>query len=172
MAHYKFIGSTGLLKVDQCQNDIWITAGNPNLPVAGDARLVVQGVNVLLGIVYYESWDPVYNGWEVCTMPAGVIAQNANTQNPYADLIPLTIIPNDIIANPRRLHPIIFGYNFAWNTSFFLSNFGAMIYYIPHAQRGPQDQYLLPRPGVQQANASYKLKWGLQVSQYRGAWCN
>ena len=63
--HHHFIGSTGLLKDYQCQNDIWITAVNPNLPVAGDARLVVQGVNISLGVVYYEGWDPLNNDWEV-----------------------------------------------------------------------------------------------------------
>ena len=172
MVNYHFIGSTGLLKVYQCQNDIWITAGNPNLPVAGDARLVVQGVNMSLGVVYYEGWDPLNNNWEVWTMPAGIIAQSENTQNPNADLIPRIIIPNDRILNPRRFHPIIWGYNLPWNTSFFLSNFqvGASIYYIPHAQRRPQDQYLVPRPGVQQVNTVLKLKWGSQVSQYRAAW--
>ena len=57
-------------------------------------------------------------------------------------------------------------------TSFFLSNFqvGASIFYITHAQRRPQDQYLLPRPGVQQVNTVPKLKWGSQVNQYRAAW--
>ena len=75
MAHYHFIGSTGLLKDYQCQNDIWITAGRPNLPVARDARLVVHGVNIPLGVVYYKGWDPLNKDWEVWTMPAGIIAQ-------------------------------------------------------------------------------------------------
>ena len=76
MAHYHFIGSTGLLKDYQCQNDIWITAGRPNLPVARGARLVVHGVNIPLGVVYYKGWDPLNKDWEVWTMPAGIIAQN------------------------------------------------------------------------------------------------
>ena len=170
MAHYHFIGSTGLLKNYQCQNDIWITAGNPNLPVAGDARLVVQSVNLSVGIVYYEVWVPNDNEWGVLTMPAGIIAQSAHTPNPNADLIQRVIIPNDRIVNLRRFHAIIWGYNFAWNTSFFLSNLGAPIFYIQHAPRRPEDQYLVPRPGVQQVRAVLKLKWGLQVNQYRGAW--
>ena len=168
--HYRFIGSTGLLKPYQCQNDIWFTDGNPNLPVAGDARLVVQGINLYIGAVYYEIWDPIVNDWEVWTMPPGIIAQREHTPNPNAHLIGRVIIPNHGIANQRRFHPIIWGYRLPWNTSFFLRNIGAPIFYIPHAPRRPQDRYLLPLPGVQQGNSVLKLKWGSQVNEYRGAW--
>ena len=82
-------------------------------------------------------------------MPAGIIAQSAHTPNPNANLIGRAIIPNDRIVNPRGFHPIIWGYNLPWNTSFFLSKIRAPIFYITHV---------------------LKLKWGSQVNQYRGAW--
>jgi len=107
---YQFIGSTGVLRPGQCQNDIWITQGDPNLPVFGDARLIVQAVNPTAGVMYYELWNPLANAWQVWPMPLFLQVINA-TVNPNVPLVPV-VIPINQLTNQFVGAPLITGYNF------------------------------------------------------------
>lgn len=172
---YRYIGSTGLLKPNQCQNDLWLTQGDPRHPAAGDARIIIQAVNQMTGVVYFETWTPNINSWRVWTMPAWIIALNGNNPGPNlnANLIHPVVIPNNSIVNPHRGNQVIQGFYFNWNSVFILKlNPEASIYHIKHAPRRPQDQYQipLPGPGVQAAVAFDKVHWGVQVNEFRSGW--
>jgi hypothetical protein len=174
---HRIFGSTGLLKLNQCQNDLWLTQGDPRHPVAGDARIVIQAVNLMAGLVYYEVWTPEINSWRVWSMPGWIIAQNAHHPpgpNQHANIIHQIILPNNRIANPHRASPLIQGYYITWNSVFILrlTIHAASIYHIKHAPRRPQDQYLLPHPGpgVPASVAFDKVHWGVQMNEYRSGY--
>jgi hypothetical protein len=171
-SQHRFIGSTGLLQPNQCQNDIWLTQGNPNHPVLGDRRIILQAINPTLGVMYYEMWEPQVNDWEVWSMPGWIVAQDDHNPNPTVNVIVRNVIPNNAIANPRRGNgnQVILGYNFNWDTIFYLRSLGPPLIYIQHMNRRPQDQYLIPKPDMPQWIFLQKLKWGVQMNQFRAAW--
>jgi hypothetical protein len=57
----RFIGSSGHLRPNQCQNDVWVTQGGPNNPVDGDARLIFQAVNNPVGGIILRKLER--SGW-------------------------------------------------------------------------------------------------------------
>lgn len=113
---FQFIGSTGVLRPGQCQNDIWITQGDPNFPVLGDARVILQATNPTTGIIYRELWNPVANAWQVWPMLPPLRAINASL-NPNIPLLPVVIANNQItnqfrgaaIVSVSLEHHILFG---------------------------------------------------------------
>ena len=166
----RFIGSTGLLRYGRCQNNIWVTQGDPNHPVPGDVRIIIQAVNPAAGIIYCEVWNLHVNGWIVlpilpflrvidATFGAGVI------------LIP-NAIPHHNITNQLLGVPIIMGYRFLWQDVIYLDvNIpGVPLWYIRHARRRNRDIYLRPRPGNPQWMAVDRLELGTQINEFRRAW--
>ena len=167
---FQFIGSTGVLRPGQCQNDIWITQGDPNFPVLGDARFILQATNPTTGIIYRELWNPVANAWQVWPMLPPLRAINASL-NPNIPLLPV-VIANNQITNQFRGAAIITGYQFPWNITFYLdvNIAGVQLFYIRHASRQGQEIYLNPLPGAPQLMGVNRLKWGVQINQFRAAW--
>jgi hypothetical protein len=92
------LGSTGVLKQGQCQNDIWVTRGEPGAEVQGDTRIIVQSVNPMTGVVYMERWSN--HEWVVHSMPASVVAQ-MRVNGQYFN-INRGVINNNAIVNPNR----------------------------------------------------------------------
>ena len=97
---FRFIGSTGILIGNQCQNDIWLTQGNPAAPVANDTRVIIQ-VNSLIagsGFLYLETFNAAFNNWEVIPMLQHLLVIDV-TANPNVPLVGVGI-PPALFANP------------------------------------------------------------------------
>jgi len=139
-------------------------------PVFGDARLIVQAVNPTAGVMYYELWNPLANAWQVWPMPLFLQVINA-TVNRNVPLVPV-VIPINQLTNQFVGAPLITGYNFPWNNVFYLdvNIMGAQLFYIPHAKRQVHTLYLDPLPGVPQWMGVDRLKWGVQINQFRAVW--
>jgi hypothetical protein len=93
-------------------------------------------------------------------MPPLLRAINANI-NPNIPLHP-AVIPNNQITNQFRGAAIITGYQFPWNSIFYLdvNIAGVQLFYIRHASRQGQ-VYLNPLPGAPQPMGVDRLKWDL-----------
>ncbi len=166
----QFIGSTSLLWHSQCQNDIWVTQGDLNHPVLGDTRIIIQGINLGVSIIYCEVWSPLVNAWMVMPMPGFLRAINM-TFGPGVVLNPFPI-PHNLITNHLLGAPVITGYLFQWDSMTHLDVDipGVPLWYIPHACCQNQDIYLCPRPRNPQWRAVDRLEWGMQVNVFRRAW--
>src|SRR5882762_4513595 len=105
-------------------------------------------------------------------MPPLLRAINANL-NPNIPLLPV-VIPNNQITNLNQFRgaAIITGYQFPWNIIFYLdvNIAGGQLFHIRHASSQGQEIYLNPLPGVPQVMGVDRLKWGVQINQFRAAW--
>ncbi|KAF9023350.1 hypothetical protein BDZ89DRAFT_1162799 [Hymenopellis radicata] len=161
---FDFLGSTGAIHLDQCQNDIWLNAGIPHTPVAGDIRLVVQILNPPNGVLYAERFHAVA-GWVVTIMPAPLVLVDHATNIP----VPRIIIPIAALANPfvpPGLPAATTGFQFDWNRDVSLS--GMPIFYIAHRSRRAGQQYLQARNPSPPARLYHVITWRTQTSHWRG----
>ncbi|KAJ6532295.1 hypothetical protein B0H10DRAFT_2204974 [Mycena sp. CBHHK59/15] len=169
MPPWRRMGSTGVLKQDQCQNDIYFTLGPPEAPNFNSLRLIIQSTHIpQQGIMYAERFTAV--GWAVTQMPPGVSLLDV-TNNPNA-LQPPGVLPVGLITNPTILGniPQIQGYNFPWGHEIIMAIApfaGLSLLYYQHESRENGQQYLMPRNPSNPPVICNAIKWNTQINQYR-----
>ncbi|KAJ7249730.1 hypothetical protein B0H12DRAFT_1121558 [Mycena haematopus] len=170
MPSWRLMGSTSVLKQDQCQNDIFFTLGPPENPNINTMRLIIQSTPILQqGIMYAEQFTPA-GQWAVTNMPPGVSLLDV-TLNPNAPQAP-GALPLPLIANPRILGnvPQIQGYNFAWGHEMIMRVApwaGLNLLYYQHERRRDGEQYQTESNPSNPPVACLAIKWNTQMSQYR-----
>ncbi|KAJ7432707.1 hypothetical protein B0H11DRAFT_1940151 [Mycena galericulata] len=165
MPRWKHIGSTGVLKPGQCQNDVMLTGGAPEAPVAGDERLIIQGTNQQLGIMYAERWIPAQGNWGVVPMPPGVVLWD-HTVNPNAPQGPIALAPASIVNQIIAVGGVpIMGFDFMWGHDITL--YAPILRYVQHQERATGEQYMTPMNPSPAARNCQAIQWGIQVNQWR-----
>ena len=159
-----FLGSTGFLQRHQCQNDIWLTDGDPRDPAEGDAHLIFQAINPGVGLIYVELW--VNNGWVAWPLLPGMRATFG--EEPAVELAPVQI-PHILIVNPQRAQNVN-GFLIIWHICLVMKlhrNNNERFYYIPHAPRQGLQTYQTAEQGAPLTQAYRRIKWRKQISHSR-----
>jgi len=169
------IGTTSFLQPLVCQNDIWLTAGNPNEPTEHDVRIITQTVNALTAFIYIEIWLPHERSWAVVPMNPEIRAEMEFPPGPPIAM-PQQQLPLELLTNPRRIdnNHAITGFWMTWGITLRLYRLNNQpVFYIPHAPRRPGHLYLPPpeerdEEPIIRRQARW-LRWALQISHYRRA---
>lgn len=185
----EFIGSTGMLNPNQCQNDVYIIhqgdQPDPASPSHGDTRLIVQCTSKNDAYIYSEVYNNgagpganAFHGWEVASIPWS-LDMTVNGQGvQFTRLITNRITTQQFRPDNNE----IWGWFFRWDAEVKISvknnqqQFRTVrLQYIPHAHRPAksnikhQQPAPPPPPGgrIRKRRTLTALGWTITATQNR-----